>query len=488
MIQQIRQRWHEESGYREVLKISLPLILSTGSWSLQQFIDRMFLTWYSPAAIAASMPAGLANWTLLSLFVGIAVYVSTFVAQYYGAQRPDRIGAAVWQGIHFSLITAVAVIPFYFLAPGLFALFGHSPEVMQLETVYFQILLFGAPFVVIGNAISGFFSGLGKTWTVMWVNFAGTAVNLVLDYLMIFGYGGFPELGMAGAGWATVIGIVFSAALFFALMLRPPYRQTYQTLRQWRPKPELFRRLLRYGGPNGMHFLLEIFAFTIFIFLVGQLGLLELAASNIAFNINSLTFMPMFGLTIGVSVLVGQRLGEGRPALAEKATWSAFHLGFIFFTTIGFGYFAAPWLFIYPFAAQADPVSFAPIGDLATILLRFVALYSLVDAGNMIFSGALKGAGDTRFVALCSFTLSWVTMLIPSMLALYVFGWGIYALWTGVTVYVASLCLAFWLRFRQGKWKSLRVIENEGAIPPVQESGRSPLIQPISPATDADRP
>ena len=461
MIQYIKKRWSAESGYAEVLKISLPLILSTGSWSLQHFVDRMFLTWYSPAAIAASMPAGLANWTIISFFVGIAVYVNTFVAQYFGAKRPERIGPAVWQGIHFAAITAVAVVPFYFAAPALFTFFHHSAEVEKLEIVYFQILLFGAPFVVISNAISGFFSGLGKTWTVMWVNVAATAVNIVVDYVVIFGHAGFPEMGMAGAGWATVLAAVFSAILFFILMARAKYNREYHTLSGWRLEQEMFRRLLRFGAPNGFHFVLEVFAFTIFIFLVGEVGLIELAASNIAFNINMLAFLPMFGLSIGISVLVGQRLGENRPDLAEKVTWSGFHLGFTFFTTLGIGYFLLPGLFIFPFAAQADPVTFAPIGELAAVLLQFVALYSLADAGNMIFSGALKGAGDTRFVALASFAISWVFMLIPSILALYVFGLGIYALWASVTMYVTGLCFSFWARFVKGKWKAMRVIETE---------------------------
>ena len=459
MIDVIKQRWHAESGYAAVLKLSLPLILSTSSWSLQQFVDRIFLTWYSPEAIAASMPAGMANWTLMSLFFGIAVYVSTFVAQYFGAKQTERIGPAVWQGVYLAIVTAIAIAPFYFIAPELFALFGHSAEVARLEAIYFQVLLFGGPFAVIANAASGFFSGLGKTWLVMWVNFAGTFVNLVLDYFMIFGIGGFPEMGIAGAGWATVIGTIFTAGLFLALMLRRRYDQEYATLRGWRFDPTLFRRLMRYGIPNGMQFVLEVFAFTIFIFFVGNLGLVPLAASNIAFNISMLAFLPMFGLSMGVSILVGQHLGNNRPDLAEKATWSAFHLGFTFFTVLGIGYFLVPKLFLWPFAAQADPAEFNEIAALTEILLRFVAFYCLFDAGNMVFSGAIKGAGDTRFVAIASFGLSWIVLLLPSYLGIYVFDGGIFALWTSVTAYVCSLCFAFLWRFKQGKWRDMRVIE-----------------------------
>ena len=460
MLRQLKQRWNNESGYREVLYIAFPLILSTGSWSLQHFIDRMFLTWYSPEAIAASMPAGMVNWTLISLFVGTAVYVNTFVAQYFGARRFDQIGPAVWQGIYLSLLTGVIVFMFVPLARPIFALFGHPQEVEELEVLYFRILLLGAPFVVIANAISSFFTGLGKTMVVMWVNFLGTAINLSLDYVLIFGYLGFPEMGMAGAAWATVISAFLSAAIFFFLMSRPVFQKTYNTLKGWHFQPEMFRRLIRFGLPNGMQFLLEIFAFTLFILLVGKMGLVELAASNIAFNINTLAFMPMYGMSIAVSTLVGQRLGENRPDLAEKATWSAFHLALFYFTAIGLGYFFLPNLFIIPFAWQADNAHFETIHHMIVVLLRFVAVYCLFDAGNMIFSGALKGAGDTRFVAIMSVGLSWVLMLIPSALTLQVYHGGIYWLWFFVTLYIAGLCLAFGVRFWKGGWKSMRVIES----------------------------
>ncbi len=459
MRQQFTRRWQAESGYGEVLRIAFPLILSTGSWSLQHFIDRMFLTWFSPEAIAASMPAGMVNWTLVSVLMGTAVYVNTFVAQYFGARQPQRIGPAVWQGIYLAIFTIPLIALFYPLAKPIFFLFGHPEEVEHLEIIYFRILLIGAPFIVVSNAISGLFTGLGKTWVVMWVNFLGTAVNILLDYLLIFGKLGFPQMGIAGAGLATVSAVVVNAIVFFALMTRPLFTRTFHTLKGWRFEWELFRRLIRFGLPNGIQFLLELFAFTLFILLVGKIGLVELAASNIAFNINTLAFMPMFGMTIAVSTLVGQRLGENRPDLAERATWSAFHLGFIYFATIGLGYFFLPELFILPFSWQAESEHFATIHNMIVILLRFVAVYCLFDAGNMIFSGALKGAGDTRFVATASVGLSWLLLLIPSGVTLYLFHGGVYWLWLFVTLYIVGLCLVFGFRFLKGRWKSMRVIE-----------------------------
>ena len=109
-MQYLKHRWNTESGYREVLAVAIPLILSTASWSVQHFVDRMFLAWYSPETIAAAMPAGMLNFSMVSIFMGTAGYVSTFVAQYYGAKRFHRIGPALWQGVYMSLIGGLLIL------------------------------------------------------------------------------------------------------------------------------------------------------------------------------------------------------------------------------------------------------------------------------------------------------------------------------------------------------------------------------------------
>lgn len=450
-----------KGGYREVLKIAFPLILSTGSWSLQHFIDRVFLTWYSPEAIAAAMPASLANWTLVSLLMGTAAYVNTFVAQYYGAGQPERIGAAVWQGIYLAGFAVIEMALIYPFSDFIFAHLGHTPAVARLEANYFKILLWGAPFVVIANAISGFFSGRGKTWIVMWINFAGTAVNIAVDYLLIFGKWGFPEMGISGAGVATVLSAAVVAILFFVSMMRPRYQRLFGTLKNCKPDSKIFRRLLRYGLPSGLQFMLDILTFTLFIILVGHIGMRELAASNIAFNINTLAFLPMMGLSIAISTLVGQRLGENQPNLAERSAWSGFHLSFGYFGLLAFGYFFFPGLFLWPFKLSGRGPEFQAIQEMSILLLRFIAIYSLFDAANMSFAGALKGAGDTRFVAGLSVALGWSLMLIPGYIALKFFGSNVYWLWGFVTLYIAFLGIALLLRFRHGLWKKMRVIESQ---------------------------
>jgi len=467
-MQYLKKRWNSSGGYREVLVIATPLILSTATWSVQHFVDRMFLTWYSPEAIAAAMPAGMLHFSMVSIFMGTAGYVSTFVAQYYGAKRYNRIGPALWQGVYVSIIGGIIILFVIPFAGPIFSLVGHSPLVQQNEVTYFQILCLGGGVYAASYALSGFFSGRGKTWPVLWVNAATTAVNLILDYAIIFGHWGFPELGIRGAAIATVVAGVFSLLMFFALLCTGANDNKFHTIKGWRLEKDLFVRLLRYGFPSGVQFFLEMAGITVFVLVVGRLGVAGLVATNIAFNINTLAFMPMIGCGIAISVLVGQYLGANKPDLAQSAAYSGFHLTFVYMVSIAAAYVLVPDVFVAPFALRADPRGFAEIYDYSVILLRFVAVYSIFDTMNIIFCSAIKGAGDTRYVMLMTVILSLFVLIVPVYLVTVVFKLGLMVAWVFVTAYVTLLGVTYYLRFLGGKWKTMRVIERKGGIPKVR--------------------
>ena len=451
-----RRGW---SGIRELLSLAGPLILSTSALTVQEFVDRMFLSWYSASSIAAALPAAVVNWGFISLFWGTAGYVSTFVAQYSGAGRLERIGPSIWQGLYVALAGALVNLLLAPLAVPLFALIGHPAEVQEQEAVYFRILCYGSLFPMVGYAFSGFFSGRGKPWPVLWVNASATTINVVLDYALIFGRLGFPELGIAGAAMATVVSQIAACLLYLFLFSRRENRRVYRTLSGFRPDRELLARLLRYGVPNGVHFLIDLVGFTAFILLVGRLGIVPLAATNIAFNINNLAFMPMLGLGQAISVLVGRYLGEGKPGLAERRTWSGFILSFIYMSGFALSFLLFPGPLVDLFAQRSDASAFVPLRQTVIVLLRFVAVYSLFDTMNIVFASALKGAGDTRFAMLLFLVVSFGVLLAPSILVLGVWKAHIYAAWLIVSAYIIVLGLSFLARFLGGKWKSMRVIE-----------------------------
>jgi MATE family multidrug resistance protein len=447
---------------RELLQVAVPLILSSGSISLMHVVDRIFLTWYSPDALAAALPAGIMNWTLLALPVGLAAYVNTFVAQYDGAGKRERVSQALWQGIFIALVCGLVITAMAPLGGPLFRGIGHGGEVERLEITYFTTLCLGALPVILVTTLSCFFSGRGKTMVVLWVSLAGTLVNLGLDWCLIFGKGPFPSLGILGAALATIAGQLVSLLLYVILLLRPSVQREYGILAHCRLNRRLMWRYLRFGLPNGLRMLIDIIAFTVFVMLVGKLGRNSLAATNLVFNINTLSFLPMIGLGTAIMTLVGRRIGEGRPELAVRTTWLAFGLSAVYMVCFAAAYLFLPNLLVAPYAAYiSDPDEFQQIQELVVVLLRFAAVFAFFDAMLIVFSSAVQGAGDTRFCLVFTFITSLLVMILPTGLVMHFFPGNVIACWWPCTAFIVVMGIGFLLRFRGGRWKSMQVMEPE---------------------------
>lgn len=449
--------WSRPSGGREVLRLALPLVISTVSWTVMNFIDRLFLLWYSPTAVAASMPAAMLQFMVICFPLGIASYVNTFISQYNGAGQQEKIGLALSQALRFAMLVTplfLLTIPF---APLVFELAGHEPQVISLEVLYYQVLTFGAGATVLSAAQSAYFTGRGKTAVVMLVDSASAGLNIVLDYAMIFGYWGFPEMGIEGAAWATVIALWSKTAVYHLLIEASPERDACGIHTGRRFDSALFRRLLRFGGPSGMQMLVEITAVTLFVILMGRLGQQAMVATTLAFNVNSVAFVPMLGLGIAVSTIVGNQLGNNQPELAARATWTALMLGLIYCSIMTLAYVFVPELFLMGHAA-GKPAEFEPLKAVILLLLRFVAAYCLFDTAAIVFCSALKGAGDTRFILLTSLCTSPLPVMI-GWIGIEFFGGGLFWCWWVLTGWIVTMSVIYLLRFLDGRWKEMRVIE-----------------------------
>jgi MATE family multidrug resistance protein len=453
-----RRFWAGPGGGAEVLRVAYPLILAHLSFTLQTFVDRIFLTWYSAEAVAGAVTGLFTTLAVVALFSGTGEYLTTFVAQYIGAGRPARVGPVMWQGFYFSLLAGVVIAALAPLAGTVFALAGHGLEVQRSEATYATILMYGSFPVVLTATLATFFAGRGQTRVVLAVNVASTLLDMVLNWLWIFGHGGFPRWGVAGAAWSTVVSHAVAGLVFVALILQPEHRSLYATASGWRFDRDLFARLLRFGLPSGLQYSLEILSFAIFMMIIGRLGTAPLAASGITFNLNMIVFMPMLGLGVAVSAVVGRHLGADRPDLAERATWSALWMSLAYMSACGALYLLAPHALLFPYRAGAD-ATFAEIEAISVVLLRFVAFYSIFDMMNVIFAAALRGAGDTFYPLALTVVLSWGAMLAPAYLLCVVGGAGVYAAWSTATAYVLLLGLLLWRRFRLGRWRTMRVIE-----------------------------
>jgi len=450
---------HRSGSFRELIELSLPLVLSASFLTLQLVLDRILLTWSGTDEAAASMPAVMLFSTLFGTVNHTIQYSSVFVSQYFGAKRPERIGPVLW---HAGLLAVAGGVIFAALAPfsdSIFGWIGHSGDVARHEADYFRILCFAAfPTLVVGVA-NAYFSGTGRTWTVFAINGLGLLVNAPLAYGWILGAWGFPRLGTTGAGLATLCGSWASMVVALALLWCSRERVVHCLWPVVRWEADLLKRLLKFGVPNGLMHLIDMTAWTAFVFFVGYMSKFESAATNIAFTINLFAFLPLMGLGQGVEILVGRRQGERRPDVSFSTTIRGLWLGVGYSVAISISYVLAPHWFTWPFAAGANPKDWIVLEPVICRLLVFVGIYTVGDAVNIIVSYALRGAGDTKFVALMGLGLAWPLMVIPTWLAVQN-GWGVTGAWIFATIYIGLLAVAFAWRFALGHWRTMTVIEH----------------------------
>ncbi len=458
----------QAGGYAEVLRVAVPLILSTASHTIALFVDRMFLSWYGQASVAAATPGGITYFTICSFFLGTAQYANTIVAQHHGAGDKPACARTVWQAVFFSVLSVPLILASIPLGTAILAGSGHPPGVIELETDYFFILMLGGAALPLNGALSSFFSGRGRTRVVLWGNVAGNAANAVLAYVLIFGKLGFPEMGIRGAGIATAVTGFIPSIYWACLFLAPRYQQSYRTRKEFGWDRRLFVMLLRFGVPAGVQFFLDVASFTVFVLLVGRLGEADLAAANIVLSIEMLSFLPMVGMSIATATLVGEYIGRGEPQAAEKSVYSALKLALAYMGFCALLYLLVPEFFLELFRYRSGHDSgYENVLATGVILLRLIAAYTLFDTMFIVFSGALKGAGDTRFAMWAQIVGAWVLFVPPVYAIIQYWHMGIFVAWCWAVVYVVFLGTVFWLRFRSGYWKTIQMVSiGEGGSAP----------------------
>ncbi len=450
------------SAVASVLRVALPLMVSAGTNSLVLFTDRTLLLWYEDGShMSAAMAAGNLFWTLICLPVGLVSMTGAIVAQFVGSGKHRHVGRFLWQGIWFSLAMFPVFVLLAIYAPRLFVASGQPAELIPAETAYLQIMLYGAVGCVMEAGLSGFFSGTQRTRVIMLVSLASGLLNVVLDIWFIFGGLGLPAMGIVGAGWATVIIFWFKVVAYLTLLQSPALEARYQFRRGFSWNGRLLRKLLYFGTPAGLQHLTEAGVFTLIVLQIGQLGDVPLRATTMAINFNIIAFIPLIGLSIATSVLVGHHLTASGVAAAKIATRSALFIGLVYSSLWCALFLLAPEMLLSFYRlGQDDPATLEAIA-LARSLLLFVAAYVMFDFLQLILAGALRGAGDTWFVlsAAIGVTVGCFVIAHLSQPLAGSLGIGLTFWWWGViTVLVLLLAVAMIARYWQGRWQTMQMV------------------------------
>ncbi len=427
------------------MSIAVPIMLGMVSQNLLNLVDTAFVGQLGDEALAAVGMGGFANWLLVAFLIGLGSGVQATAARRLGEERPEE--AAV--GLNAALVVAALVgIPAAILgvsfAHEIFSLLNDDANVQQLGGDYLASRFVAVPFVAANFAFRGFWNGTNRSMNYMITLVAMHAVNIFLDYSLIFGNFGFPEMGVEGAGYATSCSLIFGTALYIFLAFMRARHNGFMRLKGLR---EVMPTVLRLSVPAGFQQLFFSGGFVVFFIIAGKVGTEELAASNVIINLMLVCVLPAVGLGLTGASLAGQAMGAGKLQEARSWGWSVAMLGSMLMGSLGLvlAIGARTWLEIFlPDSPQTL--------ELAVVPLVILGLFQAFDGIGVVLLNVLVGIGDTMAAFKINTTIQWLLFLPLAWLFAVNLGYGMMALWIGMIGYRALLAMSMFWRFRGSGW------------------------------------
>lgn len=417
-------------GVRAVFAVAWPIMISMLSRSLLVTVDTIFVSHLGTTSVAALGLAVGASWVPIVLGLGVASAVGVLTAQRVGAGRP--VDDLLREGLGLALLAGVGLWLLIPLGPVVFPFLGTDAAGTPLAAAFFALRVLGAPLELGQAVLTGWFTGRGDTRTPMVTNLLVNGLNIALDALFVLGLG----WGVPGAAVATELSIVVG----FVFLARRA------GLAPARPSRAFVRQAWSLGAPAGVGDALDVLAFVLFGALLAHLGEAQMAAHVIVVRILSMTYLPANAAAEATSVLVGQALGAGQARRARQALGAGMRLAVGIMLTGGVVFVALPDLFLSPFSPEDE------VRAVAGRLLWIAAGFQLFDAMVLVVFGALRGAGDARFVMRAALLPSWLVKLPVGVLAAAGLGWGAAGAWLGLLAEVLVVCLIALQRVRGTAW------------------------------------
>lgn len=451
-------RFKKNGDVKDVLVVALPMLLSMSFDTLMTFIDRLFLSKLGPAEMNAALGAGAVQLALTMFFTGMISYTTAMVAQRLGGKRRWDCARAFMQALYVSLMCVPLL---YLTIPLGHVAFGmeHLPaDQLQYQKTYFNILMFGGVINLVRNVAPCFFSGIGETKIVMKAAFVGMLVNVACNFVLIYGMGPIPALGVAGAAYGTLIGNLVSTVILFAKFFGKSCHRRFRTRYAFAFSWPLTQELLKKGIPSGVEMFLNMSAFQLLILMFHALGPESATASSVMFNWDMVAYVPLMGLEVASTSLVGRYVGAKDGAAASRSTYSGLKLGWGYSLLMGIFFIFLPGMLTDIFKPDVAETSaeaiaiFESARPMSIFMLRIATFYIFVEVLLVIYAGALRGAGDTLWVMFACAIMNWCVAGSLYLVA-YVFGLPAHLAWIAVVAVYSTAPVLFWLRWKNGKWR-----------------------------------
>ncbi len=440
---------------RRLLALSWPVVIARATQSVIGFSDALLVAPLGEESLAAVTTGAFNTFCLVILPMGTSFILQSFAAQLRGKGDLRAAGRYAWYGLILAFaagLSAACAVP---LVPLALHRFGYAPGVERQMAVYMSIRLLSVGAVVGTEALGNWYGGLGNTRVAMIAGATAMAVNVLGCYALVQPRFGLPGFGVAGAGWASVIA---SGSGFAVVLLTFARDRTVDGRHPGALRLSELARVLRFGVPNGANWFLEFAAFALFVNVVtAHLGTSALAAFNVVIQVNSVAFMPAWGLSTAGAILVGEAIGRG----ARDEVWPTVRLtGALasgWMVTVGLLYLVAPASIMRVFASH-DSDALVTIG---ATMLTMAAIWQLFDGIGITLSEALRAAGDTSWPMAARIALAWGVFLPLAWVAVIQRHGGVVTLMLVLVTYLALLAGALAWRFASGRWRAIELVEPE---------------------------
>ncbi|MCH2446543.1 MAG: MATE family efflux transporter [Candidatus Marinimicrobia bacterium] len=461
--------------FRRVLTLAFPIILGNLSRVLMNVVDVAMVGRLGAKSLAAVGLGAVLIWTILSIGVAFRTGVQTVTARRYGQKRFSDCGLALNSGLALaSIVGVIFAMMGYKMAGVAIRFLIDDPDVIPLAIVYTQWSFVGAACITIGYAFQGFYNGVERTRIHMEVTIVSNLLNIYLDAGLIFGNArltemlasspvgdisflsvlwspfDFPALGVEGAAIATLCAAVWMIIHYTLRGFTQEFRTNYGTYKGGFNR-ETLKKEVEVAAPQGFQEVGVMVVYVLFFKIIGMIGTVEVAATEVVFTLAMASFLPAIGFGVACATLVGKALGEEDPERAAVSMLESVRWSVIFMGTMGILFLLFPRPILLIFTNDREVI------EMGLVALRILGVVQFFDAVGMTLWFALSGAGNTLFPAIIDLSLSWGIFLPGSYLLGIVFGYGLIGPWLAFAIYLFLYAICITWKILKGDWKEIEI-------------------------------
>ncbi len=429
--------------YKRNLYLALPVVLSQVGQVTVHLVDNMMVGHVGTTELAAAAFAN--NVFMIGMYFGMGITygITPLIGKAFSREKFQEVAALLKNGVftHLAAAIVLSVIMFgvYFILP----LLDQPPEVLNLAKPYFLLLCLSYfPFMLFFS-MKQFFEGIGNTKMAMQITITANVVNVVVNYVLIFGKFGFPEMGLVGAGIGTLVSRLFMALLFVLYIFKiPKFKKYFVEAHKQYFSLDKITTILKIGIPIGFQIIVELLAFGVGAIMMGWLGEIPLAAHQVAIGLASFTYMISLGVSQANTIRVSHQMGVKNYKALQMAASASTHLVLAFMLFMGFVFIIARNYLPLMFTADSAVI------DIAADLLIIAAIFQVFDGLQVVMLSTLRGMADVKLPMFFAFFAYLLVGIPTSYILTFVLNLGPQGIWYGYLIGLSTAGILFYFRFK----------------------------------------